>query len=911
MSDTFRQKVISMLINEIALLTGGRFEQFGYRMMGVIQPAQWVERGTTVEGAPRGYTVDTSAEGAALVAEMSSESDYFHADMDKPKRDLHHALCLHHDAKRIWLLSSREATAGETTKCANLATEFMKLHQSLMHVEILDARKIAEHIFDNLEVERFVIALTSYLPSIGRLADENAFSHRIPVYSSYQPRRDLEQAVVGCLEDTFWVVISGISGIGKSALAAQVAQTLPDIDLVIWHDARNLKNVAELSDIDIRRTGTRHNITSLLRRHKCLLILDDAVLLWDHIAEMECGKSKIIITCQTTSDPNTVTVGDLDYDSARILLEADVSTSCPDEVFQHVFSNIGGYPLLLSTLNRLAKQEGWETVNACCEDAASSIEDERHNKVCQRILIRHREALTVELEFVKWCEASRFAPELSAVCVSTRAVSNLQKRGFLSATASGEIRVHDVVYQSICAVIDVSEQRSIEFRDKLDNFIRTECENERTVLHRIVNLHSHLLKRLLRSAPRPSFVYAVALARTGDTPLDLLGDPVATAKTIAAYDHWSGREIEIRAIIEAVEAIYTITSADCGAEAARTSLQKNIAALELLRTCPAANGRLLRDLKHHYAKMLVRLGKLTEAESEFRAILAEHPTFAAGRLQLGRILEKTQRKQDSLKECQTIIIQNEDAQTPVSAPVLLEALHLLARIGTPDDLRPYEAVIMSCLAEAREMDSALALRLIASIAQKTWFTIPQLVSRMYDTIEWRYVVPTSDFERFDWAQAHKAAAKVTSVGDSRRREFLEAADETYKRIVTPNSYYMIQHAEALILLERFDEANDLLDRVPNSKRVSFWLQRKAQALLGLDRADKALKAINNGLHGLSDEKYKPAFLHVRYQIRNSLSDPEAIEDLKMAISGLAPDDKYRKELESELKNSTKQGKQTM
>ncbi len=900
MSDAFRQKVIGTLIDEIAVLTGGQFEQFGYKMMGVIHPARWVERGTTVEGAPRGYTVDTSAEGSALVAEMSSESDYFHGDMAKPKRDLCHALDLHPNANRIWLLSSREATAGETTKCANLATEFMKVHESLTHVEILDARKIAEHIFDNLEAERLVTALTCYLPSIGRLADENAFSHRIPVYSGYQTRPCLERIVISRLADACFIVISGISGIGKTALAAQVAQTLrPDYDTVIWYDAHNLKNVVELSDADIRRTGTRHNIASLLRRHQCLLILDDALLSSEHIAKMECGESKIIVTCQTTSDPNSVTVGDLDYDAARILLEAGISTTCPDKVFERVFSKIGGYALLLGVLNRLAKDEGWEAVNACCEEAASSMEDERHSKVCQRILLRHREALAVELEFVKWCGESRFDSELAAVCVSTRAVSNLQKRRFLSATVSGEIRVHDVVYQSICAVIDVSAQSETTFRDKLDIFIRTECENDRSVLRRIVNLHSPLLKRVLLSDPRPSFVYAVALARTSDTPLDLLGAPVATARAIAVYDQWNGREIEIRAVIEAVEASYTITSANRGTEAARTCLQQNIAALELLRTSPAANGELLRDIKHHYAKMLVRLGKLPEAESEFRVILSEHPTFSAGRLQLARILGKTERKPHALDECKNIIVQHETAQ----AQVLLEALRLVATLGTPNDLMPYEAAIMSVLAEARESDRALALRLIAIVAQKTWFTMPQLVSRMFDSIEWRDAVPTSDSERFDWAQAHKAAAKVTDVGDSRRREFLLAAVETYKSIIAANSYHRIQHAEALILLKKFDEANVLLDDVPDNKRESFWWQRKAQALFGLQQANAALEAINNGLHNLNNQKYKPAFLRDRYRIRKLLSDTGAQEDMKMAIGALPTDDKYRKELESELNES--------
>lgn len=904
MSDSFRKRVIGTLIDEIGVLTGGQFEQFCYRMMGVIHPVPWVERGTTVEGAPRGYTVDTSAEGSTLIAEMSSDSDYFHGDLAKPKRDLRHALSLHPDASHIWLLSSREAEAGETTKCANLATEFIKTHESLKNVDILDARKIAEHIYDNLETERLVSTLTSYLPSIGRLADENAFSHRIPIYSDYQSRPELERIVINRLTNACCVVITGISGIGKTALAAHVAQKLrPNYDAVIWYDAHDLKNVAELSDTEVRRTGTRHNISSLIRRHKCLLILDDALLSSDHIAGMECGESKVILTCQTTSVPKSIKVGDLDYDAARVLLEAGISTTCPERVFERVFLSIGGYPLLLAALNRLAKDEGWEAVEACCEEAVSSIEDERHNKVCQRILMRHRDALAVELEFVKWCGGSRFDFELASVCVSNRAVSNLQKRGFLSATVSGEIRVHDVVYQSICAVIDVSAQREATFRDKLDSFICTECKNDRSVLHRIVSFHSPLLKRLLLSDPRPSFVYAVALARTSDTPLELLGEPVAVAREIAAYDQWNGRELEIRAVIEAIEASYTITSANQGAETARTCLQQNIAALELLRGSPAANGELLRGINHHYAKMLVRLGKLQEAESKFRSILSQDPTFSAGRLQLGRILEKTGRKRDALEEGKNIVNQHEIAEVPVSVPVLLEALHLVATIGTSKDLAPYEAIIMSTLAKARELDRAFALRLIAKVAQKTWFTMPQLISRMFDSIEWRDAVPTSDSERFDWAQAHKAAAKVTDIGDSRRREFLIAADETYKSIVAGNSYYTIQHAEALILLERFDDANVLLDEASAIKREAFWWQRKAQALLGLKQADAALEAINKGLHDLKDQKYKPAFLHLRYRIRKSLSDGEAKKDLNMAISVLPPDDKYRKELESELNES--------
>lgn len=901
MSDAFRTRVIRTLIEEIALLTGGRFEKFGYAMMRVIHPAQWVERGTTVEGAPRGYTVDSSAVGATLVAEMSSESDYFHGELSKPKRDLAHAIKIHPDVTSIWLLAAREAEAGETTKCANLATEFTKTHLSVKQADILDARRIADQIFDNLESERFVDALASFLPSVGRLADEHAFSHRIPSYPRYLPRPSAEDAVIQRLKDASYCVVKGISGIGKSALAAKVAQTLrPNLDLVIWYDARELNDVAQLSDVDVRRVGSHHNVTSLLRRYECLLILDDAVIPADQIAGMDVGRSKVLLTCQSSADPRAVTVSDLDAPSARRLLEEGGPGPCPDAVFSRVVASVGGYPLLLLALNVLAQDEGWAAVNACCEDAVSSIEDERHTKVCTRILLRHRESLAPELEFVKWVGAPRFVAELASSCVSHFAVRNLQKRAFLAATASGYARVHDVVYSAIRAVVEVSAERDSTFRDGLDQFIRTEWEQDRIILRRVAQFHTQLLQRLLGSDRRPSFVYAVALARSNDTPVDLIGDPVVSATTLSASDQWAGREIEIRAVIEAVEASYSLTSASRGQGEARLSLQRNITALELLRDSRAATGVMLRDLTHHHAKMLERLGKLPEAEAEFRAVLAKYPTFAAGRLQLARILEKVKRKPEALDECRAILTQYLAAEPSVSVLVLLETLRLLATVGSPEDVRSYESVIMSTLARARELDRSLAFDLIASVAQKTWFSVPELVLRMFDSIEWRDSVPASDPERFSWAQAHKAAAKATSFDDPRRLDFLIAAEEVYEALKAPNDYQRVHHAEALILLERFKEANARLDQVGDGNRECFWWQRKAQALLGMKQAEPALDAINKALSTLKDQKFVAAFRHDRFRIRTCLSDATAREDLLAAIEALPPGDKYRTQLEKEL-----------
>jgi hypothetical protein len=178
--------------------------------------------------------------------------------------------------------------------------------------------------------------------------------------------------------------------------------------------------------------------------------------------------------------------------------------------------------------------------------------------------------------------------------------------------------------------------------------------------------------------------------------------------------------------------------------------------------------------------------------------------------------------------------------------------------------------------------------------------MPELVTIMFKSIEWRDAAPASDNERSDWAQAHKSVAKVTDINDPQRHDFLSAADETYKSIKKPSSYQMVQHAESLILLERFDEANAILDQVPDNNRDSFWWQRRSQAFLGLKRADLALEAINNSLSKLQNRIYISAFLHDRFRTRKSLGDDKAKEDLLDAISNLPEDDKFRKALEAEL-----------
>lgn len=901
MRESFRTKVVQTVCDEISLLSGGRFEQFTYRVLDVIHPPQsepWIERGTTITGAPRGYTIDTSVDGASIIAEVSSEADYFDDKLTKPTRDVEHAVKLHPSVKSIYLLSSREATPTQATTIANLVTTLKSSHPSLDSISVLDARALAVQIYNNLESESLIRSLISFLPSIEHLADEHAFSHRIPEYDDYRPRVELEDLIREQLIKEPAILLAGISGIGKSAIAAHVAHSLQDAyDSIFWIAGKDIQSITALTDIDIRRNGVHHNLLATMRQRRCLAIIDDIGFPWNEVKDTDFGISRIIATSQVASDTNTISVQDVSDEIATEIINSNVTDLCPKVLLSRVFAQVGGHPLLLSALNRLARFEGWSAVEDCLPDASAALEDDRHQKISRRILRHHLQPLRDEIAFVRWCDCQSFDIELGKVCVNSRVTQNLHKRGFLSAAEYGNAKIHDVVFASILSEVTVTREQASIFSTKLQQFIGRECCLDRSGLHRISNQHSCLMQRLLREERSSAFVYAVALARTPDTHVEDLNECIQRVRDVSSTPFSPDREIEIRAIIESVEAKYTILSQSQGKEAARNALIEDIAALTSLMEMPNTTGEIKRDLRHHYAKMLTRLSKKTEAEAEFNKILTDYPTCAAARLQLSRLLAQNKRIADAISEAKVICEQYKTSPEEVSPHVLLEALRVIASNSKANDILLQQEVITTALKESGDYNRQMSVQLVSAIAQKTWFTNPEFVSSLFDSIEWGNVVPSTDADRFEWAQAHKSAAKAYLKTGSDHKPMLRLALEHFRSIRKPSDYYLTHHAECAYLLEEYEEANTALEQTSENERNDFWLYRKAQVLNALGRFSEACHCICECIEKTEDQKYTPSRLVLRHQIRRNQNNPdEAKADLLAAIEMLPADDKYRAEL---------------
>jgi energy-coupling factor transporter ATP-binding protein EcfA2 len=348
--------------------------------------------------------------------------------------------------------------------------------------DILDARAIANEIYSHLGRKDLVQSLAGALPVVERLADEYAFSHAIPSVHSLVERTAMEAEIRDALRSRALVILKGMSGAGKSALAARVATAVQgEYDNVIWVDAREIDNLATLSNVDVTRSGFSHNVKTLLTHDQILLVLDDPRFALNDLEHLEKGTSKVIVTSQAGAGPDIVDVRDVEEAEAVAILTQDIVTPCPPDLAAMVRSSVGGHALVLRALNRLAKAHGWAAVQECIEtDSIAGLEDETHKKVLRRVLRRQATELSEEIGFVHWCNAPRFHIELARL-VSTLAIENLEKRGFLAATTPGYVRVHELVFKAIVAEHATTPAQEERLALRMADFIREESETDRSL----------------------------------------------------------------------------------------------------------------------------------------------------------------------------------------------------------------------------------------------------------------------------------------------------------------------------------------------------------------------------------------------------------------------------------------------
>jgi hypothetical protein len=147
MTPALRQHLVNELIRGIDSI-GPLFEAFGQRFVDLVVDVPMTHRGVNAEGQPVGNTVDSYSGAGDVVAEYSSQKDYFERPYSKIRKDWLHVRNMHPQARRVLLVAGREAGPKPMVRVTNFASRIKKLKG--IELETYDSRRIAEYIIDKL-----------------------------------------------------------------------------------------------------------------------------------------------------------------------------------------------------------------------------------------------------------------------------------------------------------------------------------------------------------------------------------------------------------------------------------------------------------------------------------------------------------------------------------------------------------------------------------------------------------------------------------------------------------------------------------------------------------------------------------------------------------------------------------------
>ena len=636
MNEELRRRYVRDLIADLGQVGGARLEQWIKPLWDHLAGGPVNARGLNPQGAPVASALDATWPDGS-VSEASSDADYFKYPYDKPTHDFRHVLEEAPDVRTIRLFATQTAgpkatTVGERVK--------YRLARRGYHLDLWDGRRIAEYIVDRLLTDkRFVARVGDALPNLRRISEQNAASARVPALDPlYGGRDDEEDAAIARLQHDNVVVLFGFGGIGKTELACSIAHRLRnEFELIVWTDGDRISGLESLRAYDIRLNGYKLNLLDLLASHKTLLVLDNIGADLDVGAlGVQCGDgSRVLITSQVEFGAAIVPVGFVRRERAREILSAGAATGCPDNVLDAVPGTVEGHPLVLRMLNQLAVQgHDWAVVERQCSHIVGAA-DEKRRTVAARILEQHMDVLGPELAFFAWCSSAAIDRGLFDHLFGLVGIEKLERWALTARGQSDAVRLHDIVFASVQRLRERLPVDAGRFERQLEEYVAGQLAPKRLGFFRVVNRHRSLIEARLAAHPRAGALRYAYLHGHQPALLDtaLIGDPAADAQAGPQADH----RVWLLSIVEAIEADYRRVRDLGDKPAAKARLEARIPTFDLL----IGDQRLQADVRsiarHHRAKSLLKLGRVSEALEAFEALVTENPDQYAAKLQVARL----------------------------------------------------------------------------------------------------------------------------------------------------------------------------------------------------------------------------------------------------------------------------------
>jgi hypothetical protein len=206
-----------------------------------------------------------------------------------------------------------------------------------------------------------------------------------------------------------------------------------------------------------------------------------------------------------------------------------------------------------------------------------------------------------------------------------------------------------------------------------------------------------------------------------------------------------------------------------------------------------------------------------------------------------------------------------------------------------------ERILTAAIAGADQAYQAFA------VVGRYWaWNEPERFKSAFNSLPRRSVAEAArDYDRSAYGEILLEVGGATDLPAQERTQALEDSLQFFEAIEKPSPFQLRKKGELLVKMSRWADAEAALSHLDAKQEPwrSYWL---AKARLGAGRAQDALADIDAALSKIdASSQYWSTFKALRYEIRETLGEQGAIDDLREAAA-TCQNDRYKDVLEKRL-----------
>lgn len=916
MFEQIRQRIEKDLINEIECLDPVDLEIVGHKMISILEGKDLVHHGINKDHKPSGYTVDTFSSDSSIIAEYSTDRDYFsyyvtdrpNARYKKIHKDINHALN-HIDPwaiEKIYLVCNHEEPPSFRQNF-NHTDIFLNNREK---IEIYDSRKIAKTIYQqSIENPSYADFYKDFFPDFSQKLDSWEYYGKIPVQCE---NFCSEQAVLEAIDNHYkkgnrLCVLHGISGSGKTQASIDYIHFRKNEYVnYIWITGEDWKKDTSLSAVQRTRGGVPINVAGIFNKLKTALVIDsiERSISEEMFKELEPGfqLGGIVLATSQIANPGKNYYLPMPQISENVALSILGEENLQSALTKKVIEKCRFSPLILSTIRKMVELEHIDRQDLYQEilDSPEDISGPDGASIIRKVLDRLNSKTLENLKKIANTGLTVFDLDFLRRFTTSLCCSKLQQFSILLPTNIPEVvKIHDL----ICTAMS-DHPEHIEIVQKIEKYI-TDKKGEMTpsVLRQI-----HLAKELIwkyKGQHQELDWLTYALLQIECEEKYRLADKIFSME----FDENMPLSI-IMCLIEAKELhSYKINKREVRGRYYSDCIGQYTKALELY-----IDVDIRAELLHHLGKTLRRNRNYEEAYMKFKQLLDLKPKQHAAYGQiitLGTLNVSEDLKEAGQKYMELLLTDMLNDSSKVPLRISLAAI---------TKLRSYKNVVKKMI------NSKEKVQLIAQIAKnaaledigqffEAFVAITSIFSYHYGQTcillaesvpEMIMVTPDMTDDR-QWINVCEALANLSAAAKAENKSELakmllnksiEFADSAASKKHL-NNYDIRAIAKSYIRNEMPRKALDLIETKSASPLDHWLLYRKAEAemMLGKENAITTAKLAYDLL--LKDKKNigrQSSYLELIskcYEMNNNLAN--AVKMMEVAINN-CHDKKYREQL---------------